>query len=324
VSPLEQAPASVKASEPGILSSGRTPTEPLRLLVAVAASAEARAIGRVASAIACQKHASVRVLSVVSAAPEDLSAKNRSTVHGWTRDAARKRVVSRALGTACPAAALWPVTVGAGDVVSVIVSETLVSNADLLVIGLPEPRQNASLRDNVVKRLLRRVSLPVLAVVSKAVHQPRVVVAGVDFTRASLHAARAALRIMAPGGVLHLVHVQPEFGTTGSDGEGLRAIYMQGLGGAFERVRSALAPPADIAVETVLLDGSPIAELTAYAARVNADLVAVGSHRLDLAAANVGRLPTALLRDGSRSALIAPPVGACAPTSTRRPGGISA
>jgi nucleotide-binding universal stress UspA family protein len=155
--------------------------------------------------------------------------------------------------------------------------------------------------------VVRRSLFPVLAVAPTMSELPRRAIAAIDFSGSSLHAARAALSVLQPGGTLLLVHVQPDFSSAASPSADIEFSYTRGIAGAFERLARELAPPPCMRVEPVVLDGTPIDELSAFAERVGAEMIAVGTGRRDLTASHgVARLATALLRQRRHTVLTAP------------------
>jgi nucleotide-binding universal stress UspA family protein len=203
----------------------------------------------------------------------------------------------------------WPVHVSAGTPTTVIAREARARSAGLIVMGL---RRHAMLdrvfRDETTLLVMRRAGVPVLGVTPLLRDLPRRVVVAVDFSRASLHAARAACSVVAEGGTLLLVHVQPEIGFAPEEAEGHGVIYAQGVVGAFARLVRELEVPTGVRVETVVLQGEPSAELLSFAERADAELIAVGSQRHTTAHSLVlGSVTTTLVRDGRYSLLVTPP-----------------
>jgi nucleotide-binding universal stress UspA family protein len=202
-----------------------------------------------------------------------------------------------------PYEAPWPVTVVPGSPVSLIADTANSASFDLVLVGLPRRCRTTMLRGDNALRIARRVNKPLLAVAQSLRVPPTSSVVGIDFTRSSLRAARAASSLLAPGGTLFLVHVQPQLE---SADEGLRSIYSQGILGAFDRLTHDLGARPDVHLKCVLLEGHPRAELPAFCECVNADLLAVGTSQVDATYLNRARLSSAFIRNATRSVLIAP------------------
>jgi nucleotide-binding universal stress UspA family protein len=134
------------------------------------------------------------------------------------------------------------------------------------------------------------------------------VAVAVDFSRASIAAARAALTVMEDGGSLLLVYVEPSSDPPAADAEGFATIYAQGVSAAFARLRNELSARTNARIESVVLRGAVAPELLSFAQRAEIDLIAVGSQRHSIARrAVVGSVTTALARAASRSLLVIPP-----------------
>ena len=173
---------------------------------------------------------------------------------------------------------------------------------------------------------------PVLAVGVEADGTLRRAVVAVDFGPASVRAAALACRLLAPGGTLSLVHVKPrpELGHEAWDAwDGARD---RRLGELFRRLVVALRGTAgdasgrrDVTIGTAILVGDAAEERVEYAARVGAELLAVGTHgsrggRL-LAGSVVGELARrAGVELPECSVLLAPAPGEAAPGAVARAG----
>jgi nucleotide-binding universal stress UspA family protein len=158
---------------------------------------------------------------------------------------------------------------------------------------------------------MRRAAGPVLATTRSLVSLPRLVIAAVDFSRASLQAARLAMRMVASDATVLLVNVQPDLGLI-SNSEGYCAVYAQGVKPALARLRRELDAPLGVTVESVILRGDPLGEILSLADRTGVDLIAAGTRRLPAGEhMALGGITTGLVRDGRFSLLIAPPLPCC-------------
>jgi nucleotide-binding universal stress UspA family protein len=129
------------------------------------------------------------------------------------------------------------------------------------------------------------------------------IVCGVDGTPASLVAVRQALRLLDPGGSLHLaaaVHLA-EAAHAGIAATHAARLLRSEAQTALEEAR-VVAPSAD----TKIADGEPGAVLLREAESERASLVAVGSHgRRRAAGILLGTVAARVLRDATCSVLIA-------------------
>jgi len=146
----------------------------------------------------------------------------------------------------------------------------------------------------------------VLAVSATARALPHVAVAAIDFSPASLHAARAARDLLARPGTLHLVHVRPTPGSVVAEVGGWDAVYGEGVRVELERLASELTLE-DVTIVPKLATGQLVEALTSVARKVNAELIACGAHSLNAIDRRlIGSTPLELLRRGECSLLIAP------------------
>ena len=161
--------------------------------------------------------------------------------------------------------------------------------------------------DETALKLVRFCGVPVLAVPSLAPTALNRVVVATDFSEPSTRAAQAALRLVTPGASVQLVHVIPperamlEPLVTSPE-------YHRSLRGNFSRLQSRLDVPDGVEVQDVILRGNTAAEVLAFADRIGAQLIAVGSHGHGfIARLVVGSVTTKLLRGAKCALLVAPP-----------------
>ena len=183
-------------------------------------------------------------------------------------------------------------------------------HAQLIIVGMGRHELvDRIFGDETALKVARSSHLPVLAVPDGDVAVPRHAVVAIDFSEGSLRAARAALRLLAEDGVLELAHVVPRdrllFDAWVSQEE-----YMRFVRHSLTRFRARLAIPSSVRVDDVLLTGDPARELLSYAARMEADLIAAGSHGHGFVTRLViGSVTTKLLRMASCPVLVIPADG---------------
>ena len=283
------------------------------LLLASDGSAASDAATRVAAALAREAGTETRVISVLLPQlypPPAYEAGIGVTMATTMMDSdlkQRLKIIDTQIGKVGGTA--WPVDIEVGPPATIIVREARRRGASIVVMGL---RQHGAmerwLRDETTLRVVRESPVPVLAVTPSLTSLPRRVAVAVDFSRASLRAARAAVSLIAPKGTLYVVYVRPRLDRS-EENEGASIIQAQGLAGAFARLRKELSVPGGVEVEAVLLEGDAAPELIAFAGRAGIDLIAVGSHRHPfLARMLVGSVTSALVRSARHSLLVAPPM----------------
>jgi len=205
----------------------------------------------------------------------------------------------------------WPVSVALGLPSYVIVREARRLNADLVILGLRRHHvlQRAA-GDETTLHVMRAAPCPVLGATERLAGIPRRVLVAVDFSRASLEAARAADRLVGKDGTLVLAYVAPPEVDVPDNGE--RVIHELGVDAAFTWFRGELGRAADAPLEQVKLrrwTTARIAEvLLSYADGANVDMLALGSMRHGRVERWIlGSVTTDLARDGSRPMLVVPP-----------------
>ena len=194
-----------------------------------------------------------------------------------------------------------------GDPATTIARLAHETNATMIVSGLGRHRVVDRLfGDETALRLIRVSAVPVLAVASGMAHAPARIVVAVDFSETSLRAARLALEVAAPNATLYLAHVGPRDSML-HEWNGWGLSYKDDAGDALQKMREQLHIPTGMTVQRVLLQGDPATELLAFAASVNADLIASGSHGHGFVARMlVGSVTTRILRCSTCSVLCVP------------------
>jgi nucleotide-binding universal stress UspA family protein len=206
----------------------------------------------------------------------------------------------------------WKLTVLYGRAAPLIVKAARESAAELIVIGLGHHTAIARLFGaETAARVIRQTTLPVLAVHPKSDGMPKVGVVALDFGDSSVRAAHEALRLLAPGGRLHLVHVKWGYNSTSlRDSEWERA-YHYGVEHGFDRLRAELVERPDVTITTDFVHGGVVTSILETAKKLGANLVALGSHsQTVIDRLVIGSTPAEVLRESECSVLIAPPAGA--------------
>lgn len=206
----------------------------------------------------------------------------------------------------------WDLAIEFGRPAPVIVRLAHDRKANLIVLGLGHHGPIARLFGaETAIRVVRHTDIPVLAVHSSARSLPSVAVAAVDFSDASVRAAREALALVEPPGRLHLVHVRGSHNLTSfADSEWERA-YAVAAQEEFGRLLDRIGSREGVQVTTVLLSGIVTEKVLREAAAVRAGLIAVGSHSQNvLDRMIVGSTPAQILRASPCSVLVAPPESA--------------
>lgn len=223
----------------------------------------------------------------------------------------RLEVIAQLAGVA-PDASRWPVHIGAGTPAVQIVIHAEKLNAALIVVGLRQHgRLDRVVGDETTLQVQRHSTCAVFAARGDSTGLPRRIVAGIDFTRASVAAARAALDTATPDAKVTLVHAQePDDGSTTNDGHAV--VHSLGVARALEEVRnflvSQLPTGSPVTIDTLAGSGRPSELLLSTAERVNADLIAIASRRHGpVARLMLGSAADELARACVTSLLVVPP-----------------
>ncbi len=290
-----------------------TDARPLTLhrevLLATDASPAASAATRVVAALASRWSTTPHVCTVIPSPPTAVDPMGACIAYTPSLAEEMRHAVADQLASCCAESSGWSRETPAGAPAPEIVRIADARGSDLVVLGLrPHAFFDRLFRDETALSVMRHASMPVLAVTPLLTRLPRRIAVAIDFSRASIAAARAALTLLDDGGSLMLVYVEPPGEPTSPAAEGFTTIYTQGVAAAFTRLRCELASRTNARIETVVLRGGVAAELQSFAYRAEVDLLAVGSQRHSIARrAVVGSVTSALARAATTSLFVIPP-----------------
>ena len=185
----------------------------------------------------------------------------------------------------------------------------LARSAEHVLVGLDDPNTPDRIRDErLVLQLARIVDRPVLAVPRGCAALPARAVVAVDGGPASERAARAAARVLAPGGTLTLARVAPLHEGDALAASDSHAPNVAEAADRLERVALAIGDLGRTVLRTEVLPGDPVTALLELARRQECDLIACGmSGNLAQQAPRLDGAVAALLDGASGIVLIAPP-----------------
>jgi nucleotide-binding universal stress UspA family protein len=194
-----------------------------------------------------------------------------------------------------------------GDPATVISRLAHQTGATMIVAGLGRHRvTDRVFGEETALRLVRMSDVPVLAAAGGLLRAPRRILVAVDFSETSRRAARLALEVASSNATIYLAHVAPRDATF-YDWKAQGASYKEDAGNALQQLREQVRAPAGTQVHTVLLQGDPATELLAFAASVNAELIATGSHGHGFVARLlIGSVATRIVRCSTCSVLTVP------------------
>ena len=167
--------------------------------------------------------------------------------------------------------------------------------AGLLVVGIGRPRViDRLMGDESTLRLARMSKTPILAVAPDRSIPVRHVIVGVDFTPASMRAARLAIELATPDAHVVLAHVQ-----TPAE----RAWPESSLRRVIDAVQTGFCGN----VHGRWLRGDPATELLALAHSWGADAIAIGLHgHASDERVGIGNVAMRVIRCASCSVIVAP------------------
>ena len=276
------------------------------VLVACNADAGSRAAARVALEVA-PPDSVIRALAVNDAgvighAIPPLGAAAH-TVSDLAGEQLRTAVKQQLDGCACDA---WPLDVRAGDPAMVICHTADDLAASLIVIGLNEHDfVDRALRRETSLRVTRHAKVPVLTVVPWAIGRPRVIIAAVDFSAASVRAARVAASLAATDCAFTLVHVLSPAESTPA-ARSFAATIARSVEDGLVRLARDIALPNGGTVEWTVLRGNAADEIAALAAKEGADLIALGASPGGIGNVLHSSVRASLMRQATRSLLVVP------------------
>ena len=208
-----------------------------------------------------------------------------------------------------------------GDAALMVADRASRAKAAMIVAGMGRHRvMDRVFGDETALRLIRLADVPVLAVTQTMTQLPSCILVALDFSETSLRAARLALEIAAPTATVYLAHVATRDTAHAESGD-RGTLPDDDAGTMLYSFREHLRPPSGMVVQCVRLQGDPATELLAFAASVNADLIATGSHGHGFVTRMlVGSVTTRILRASSYSVLCVPPAAVIAkPRPTTQP-----
>lgn len=307
--------------EPGDASAdqGVPPGPGISILVALTDDDRAPATIEVAQALTDRRGGKPRVLYVIeisASVPE--AAMVAVALEDALRDPQRRAVqeaeMRTLLGLDGDDKSSWPFSIEVGNVASVVVHESRIRGAGLILMGLNRHAAlGRAIGRDTARQVMSHAEVPVLAVRDTLHGLPKRVVVAVDFSRASIRAARLARRLMDDSGEMLLLFIESGLlaGDTESS-EGLQLIRDRGVEAAFNELIEDLNSDAPVSISTtVLKGGNPSERILRFCEDSDPDLIAMGSqqHRF-LDRLLLGSTARAVAADGRWSVLVTPPARA--------------
>ena len=196
-----------------------------------------------------------------------------------------------------------PPTVRTGIVAQEIAAAARVLGAGLIVTGLgPHSIVDRALGGETALHLAQDATAPVLAVPAPATTIPRRVIAAIDFSATSLRAARTAAAWLRAGDELHLVFVAPKLRHNEAALPASQPVVDR-----LTKTGGELGVATGVRVDATVLSADPARALLDYAQRIDADLIALGSHGYGaIKRIVVGSVASKIIRVATCAVLVAP------------------
>lgn len=204
--------------------------------------------------------------------------------------------------------AKWPVQVVTGDPAASIAITAKNVGASMVIMGLGGHGMFERIfGDELVLKVLRLGTVPVLAVSGEFSGLPKKMLAAVDFSSSCVRALTLGKELMAPNASLTLAHViSPDLDPVNWNTS--TAGYHGTVGRALDRVTAEVGF-GDAIVERKLLSGDPAKELVKLCDEMRPQLIVTGSHGHNfLTRLLLGSVSTKLIRRTNCSVLVAPPI----------------
>jgi nucleotide-binding universal stress UspA family protein len=317
-------PTPVRAARP--LAQTYDPAVRGAVLLATDGRGETDATLRAAAAVAARLETSVEVVGVLDPFPGFFTAMETtalSPVIEASRRTAILESIEGRLNAVGGGAERWPVTVVIGEAGWAVSDRARTEGSSVIVVGTGrhEGRGPMSGAERAV-RIVRSADRPVLIVRPDFAGLPTTAVVGMDFSPASVRAAHAALRLLADGGRLVLLHVAPSVELPAMP---LAAIIREGsfeplyagwrekrdgdVATLFERLLEELRPSTarGVTVETRSRVGDVLTHLISSSDEVGAEMLAIGTHGPGIIERMfLGSVAINALREADRTVLVAP------------------
>lgn len=281
---------------------------PYHILVASDGHPESLGAIRVALALARRKSARVNVLTVATpfvhaatgfqmAPPLMIDEDNRLAALESVR-----QQLAKVRGTKD-----WVVSATTGWPADCILNAAENWPASLIVVGIGEHGAiDRWIGSETAVAIAKRSKIPVLAVPQNVSGLPMNAAAAIDFTEASINAAKLAATLLGPDGVLTLVHASMLV-TTDSESGSLLDVYTAGATSKLEAIRHRIGRDTQCRVRLAFVNDEIADALVSYAEQAHCDLLALGGHDMGLVDRFLlGSTRTKVLRHAHIPVLVAP------------------
>lgn len=293
---------------------GTVAAKPQVIMVATDGTSQSEPAIAFAIAFAKRSTLDVRVVSIVDHSPMPWGGADRTVIAEYERSLQKEALEKAKLQVSSSGAANWPVEIQTGDPATRISALATEANASLVVVGLGGHGAAARLfGSETALRLVRVSQTPVLAVAPKYRDAPHRIMVAMDFSEASIEAARLSLELADKNATMVLAYVVPWDRKEYIPEDWFRS-HESSVGAELTRVAHWLDDGRKFRISHRILYGKSASSLLAYADELGADLIVAGSHgRTLLGRALTGQTVSKLIRGARCSVLVLPAAAAFKP-----------
>jgi len=287
------------------------PGTPTSLLIATDGTAQSDAAIALARLLPFGGQEEVKVVTVVDNAPIPWGSVDRSVINDYKRGLRQEARSKTQAQLDRVGDKQWSFEVRVGNPATTIAELAKESHSRIVVVGLGGHGPAARLFGNETALHLMRISrVPVLAVDSKLTALPKRILVAMDFSEASIEAARLALEIAAPHAIVTLVHVVPWERKEYVPEQWFRD-HEANVESHLTRVTGWLDQGCNFRMHQKILYGKPAPSILACAEELDADLIVAGTHNRGFIGRVLGgETLSKLVRGARRSMLVLPAVAA--------------
>jgi len=272
-----------------------------------------------ALALAKRRSVDVKVVTVVDRVPVPFGGVDVEVISEIEEDLKRDALATVTHQVTLGGDESWPINLETGNPATRISSFAERNDAGLIVLGLGGHGVAARLfGSETALRLVRISTTPVLAVAPEYHDEPRRILVAMDFSEASIEAARLALEFADRKATMVLAYCVPWNRNEYVPEKWFRS-HEVGIAAELTRVAHWLDADRKFRVSHRILYGTVAPTLLAYANELGADLIVAGSHSRSLIARVLAGQTVAKLIRGAQCSVFVLPAAAAFKHSDRLP-----
>ena len=260
--------------------------------------------------LAKRRAVDVKVVTVVDHLPVPFGAVDIQLMSDIEQDLKRDALVTVTHQVTLGGDASWPVNLENGSPAERISAFATKNDASLIVVGLGGHGMTDRLfGSETALRLVRISQTPILAVAAEFRAEPRRILVAMDFTEASIEAARLALEFADKKATMVLAHCVPWSRSEYVPEKWFRS-HEVAIAAELTRVARWLDADKKFRISHRILYGRVAPTLLSYAEELGADLIVAGSHSRSLLGRVLAGQTVAKLVRGARCSVLVLPTAA--------------